>query len=252
MASVSNWDTGFPGSRGHVASSAGNLGEILRPFGYGTFAVGKWHLTSMREVSHGGPYDHWPLRRGFDRFYGFFDGANNWAPSDLVYDNHRVLPPDRPDYHLTEDLVDRSIEFVRDQVSVYPEKPFFLYFCPFACHCPYHAPQAFIDKQRGRYDRGWDVVRAERLARQKSLGVVPAHTKLPPRNPDVEAWDDLSDDARAFTARIFEAYAAMLEHTDAEIGRLMAHLEKIGKLDDTLIVLVSDNGATARAALWVT
>ena len=244
MASVSNWDTGFPGSRGHVASSAGNLGEILRPFGYGTFAVGKWHLTSMREVSHGGPYDHWPLRRGFDRFYGFFDGANNWAPSDLVYDNHRVLPPDRPDYHLTEDLVDRSIEFVRDQVSVYPEKPFFLYFCPFACHCPYHAPQAFIDKQRGKYDRGWDVVRAERLARQKSLGVVPASTKLPPRNPDVEAWDDLTDDERAFTARIFEAYAAMLEHTDAEIGRLMAHLEKIGKLDDTLVVLVSDNGAT--------
>lgn len=177
----------LPGSRGHVASSAGNLGEILRPFGYGT---------------------------------------------------------DRPDYHLTEDLLDRSIEFVRDQVSVCPEKPFFLYFCPFACHCPYHAPQAFIDKQRGRYDRGWDVVRAERLARQKSLGVVPAHTKLPPRNPNVEAWDDLSDDARAFTARIFEAYAAMLEHTDAEIGRLMAHLEKIGKLDDTLIVLVSDNGAT--------
>jgi arylsulfatase len=198
----------------------------------------------MREVSHGGPYDHWPLRRGFDRFYGFFDGANNWAPSDLVYDNHRVLPPDRPDYHLTEDLVDRSIEFVRDQVSVYPEKPFLLYFCPFACHCPYHAPQSFLEKQRGNYDRGWDVVREQRLARQKSLGIVPAHTKLPPRNPDVKAWDELTSEERAFTSRIFEAYAAMLEHTDAQIGRLIAYLERIGKLDNTVVVIVSDNGAT--------
>ena len=244
MGSVSNWDTGFPGARGHVRASAGNLGEILRPFGYGTFAVGKWHLTSMREASHGGPYDHWPLRRGFDRFYGFFDGANNWAPSDLVYDNHRVLPPERPDYHLTEDLVDHAIEFVRDQVCVYPEKPFLLYFCPFACHCPYHAPDEFMARYRGRYDSGWDVVRAERLARQKALDIVPPDTELPPRNPDVHAWDELPDAQRAFTARIFESYAAMLEHTDAQIGRLVRYLESIGKLSDTMIVVVSDNGAT--------
>jgi arylsulfatase len=244
MGSVSNWDTGFPGTRGRVARSAGNLAEILRPSGYASFAVGKWHLTQMREASHGGPFEHWPLRRGFDRFYGFFDGANNWHPSDLVHDNHRVLPPDTPDYHLTGDLVDRSIEFIRDQVSVYPEKPFFLYFCPFACHCPYQAPRAFVDRQRGRYDRGWDVLRAERLERQKAMGIVPRHTELPPRNPDVKAWEDLSDDERAFTARIYESYAAMLEHTDDEIGRLVSFIDAIGKRDDTMIVVVSDNGAT--------
>ena len=244
MGSVSNWDTGFPGSRGRVALSAGNLAEILRPSGYASFAVGKWHLTQMREASHGGPFEHWPLRRGFDRFYGFFDGANNWHPSDLVYDNHRVLPPQHDGYHLTGDLVDRSIEFIRDQVSVYPEKPFFLYFCPFACHCPTQAPAEFVERQRGRYDRGWDELRAERLERQKALGIVPAHTELPPRNPDVKAWDALSDDERNFTARIYESYAAMLEHTDHEIGRLLSFLERVGKRDDTIVVVVSDNGAT--------
>ena len=244
MGSVSNWDTGFPGTRGRVALSAGNLAEILRPAQYSSFAVGKWHLTQMREASHGGPFEHWPLRRGFDRFYGFFDGANNWAPSDLVYDNHRVLPPERPDYHLTGDLVDHAIEFIRDQACVYPEKPFFLYFCPFACHCPTQAPAEFVARYRGRYDEGWDVVRAARLERQKQLGVVPADTVLPPRNPDVKPWDELTAAEREFTARIYESYGAMLEHTDYEVGRLIDYIASIGKGDDTLFVVTSDNGAT--------
>ena len=234
----------FPGSRGRVARTAGTLGEMLRPHGYGTFAVGKWHLTSMDETSHAGPYDDWPIYRGFERFYGFFDGANNWDPSDLLYDNHRVLPPTRPDYHLSEDLVDRSIELsprpgVRD-----PEKPFFLYLCFFACHGPYHAPKQYLQRCRGRYDQGWDVARAARLKRQKQLGIVPTTTELPPRNFGVEAWETLSSPLKRLTARIYESYAAMLEHTDAQIGRLVSFLDRIGKRDNTLIIVVSDNGAT--------
>jgi arylsulfatase len=244
MSTVSNWDTGFPGARGRVSKATGNLAEMIGPAGYGTFAVGKWHLTSMDEVSHAGPYDHWPLRRGFDRFYGFFDGANNWAPSDLVYDNHRVASPDRPGYHLSEDLVDKSMEFIRDQVCVYPEKPFFLYLCFFACHAPYHAPPAYLKRYRGAYERGWDEVREQRLVRQKELGIVPECTTLPPRNPGVQPWSELGADEQLLTSRLYESYAAMLEHTDAQIGRLLDYLERIGKLDDTLLVVTSDNGAT--------
>jgi len=244
MAAVSNWDMGFPGSRGRVARSAGNLAEMLRPVGYGNFITGKWHLTPLAEATPAGPYAEWPLSRGFDRFYGNFAGDNNWVPMNLVHDNHRTLPPDKPDFHLTEEIVDRSIEFIRDQVSVYPEKPFFLYTCFRACHSPYHAPPEYIAKYRGVFDRGWDVGRAERLERQKHLGVVPASTETGPRNADVPPWDDLTDAERRLCTSIQEAYAAMLEHADVHIGRLLDFIDRIGKRDDTIVLLLSDNGAT--------
>jgi arylsulfatase len=244
MAAVSNWDMGFPGSRGRVARSAGNLAEMLRPYGYGTFITGKWHLTPLAEATPAGPYDEWPLSRGFERFYGNFAGDNNWVPMNLVYDNHRTLPPERPDYHLSDDIVDRAIEFIRDQVSIHPEKPFFLYTCFRACHSPYHAPPEFLARYRGVFDDGWDECRARRLERMKELGIVPASTELGPRNADVPAWDELSEGERRLCTTIQEAYAAMLDHADANIGRLLAFIDKIGKTEDTMVVLLSDNGAT--------
>ncbi len=174
MGVVSNWDTGFPGYRGRVSKRAGTLAEMLHQVGYATFAVGKWHLAPIEETTAAGPYDQWPLQRGFDRYYGFLDGATNqWAP-DLVYDNHRVDPPTREGYHLSEDLVDRASEFIREQVSVLPEKPYFLYLCFGTAHSPLHAPAPSIQAYRGAFDEGWDRCRAEVLRRQIELGVVPA------------------------------------------------------------------------------
>jgi len=239
MGVVSNWDTGFPGYRGRVSRRAGTLAEVLRGSGYATFAVGKWHLAPIEETTAAGPYDQWPLQRGFDRYYGFLDGAtNHWAP-DLVYDNHRVEPPQRNGYHLTEDLVDRATEFLRDHLSVLPEKPFFLYLCFGTAHSPLHAPREYIDAYRGAFDHGWDRERDEVLRRQVELGIVPPGTELAPRNAGVRPWSELSAAERAVSARLQEVYAAMIEHTDAHLGRLLSSLR-----DNTLVVFLSDNGAT--------
>ncbi|HEV8298726.1 MAG TPA: arylsulfatase [Acidimicrobiales bacterium] len=244
MAVVSNWDTGFPGCRGRIAQSAGTVAEILRDRGYGTFAVGKWHLAPMEETTAAGPFEHWPLQRGFDRYYGFLDGAtDHWSP-DLVLDNTRLDPPRRDGYHLTEDLVDRAIDYVRDQRSVYPEKPFLLYLAFGTAHYPLHAPSASIARYRGRYDAGWDACRDARLARQKALGIVPPDTELAPRNPGVVPWEELTADERTLSCRLQETYAGMLDHTDEHLGRLLDAIEAMGAYDDTLFVLLSDNGAT--------
>jgi arylsulfatase len=244
MAVVSNWDTGFPGARGRVAHSAGTLAEMLSARGYHTFAVGKWHLAPTDETTAVGPYDHWPCQRGFDRFYGFLDGAtDHWCP-DLVADNHRIDPPRRDGYHLTEDLVDQGIDLIRDSRSVHPEKPFFLYLCFGTAHYPIHVPRPYVDKYTGHYNVGWDVVREQRLARQLAEGIVPPGTELAPRNEGVVAWAELTADERRLAARLQEAYAGMIDHTDAHLGRLLAEIDRLGARDETLVVLISDNGAT--------
>lgn len=244
MGVVSNWDTGFPGYRGRVTQRAGTMAEILGSAGYATMAVGKWHLAPVDETSAAGPYRQWPLGRGFDRFYGFLDGAtDHWVP-DLVSDNHRIDPPRRDNYHLTEDLVDTGIQFVRDQVSVLPEQPIFLYLCFGTAHSPIHAPEDVIESYRGRFDQGWDDERAERLERQVGMGVVPPGTELAPRNDGVVPWDSLSRDEQRSAARFQEVYAAMIEHTDTQLGRLIDELTTMGRFDNTLLVALSDNGAT--------
>jgi arylsulfatase A-like enzyme len=222
------------------------MGEVLRDEGYATFAVGKWHLCQAAETSAAGPYDQWPCQRGFDRFYGFLDGETDQFHPDLVYDNHRVEPPrtEAEGYHLSEDLVDRATEFVHDSVSVRPDRPFFLYLAFGATHAPHQAPMEYREKYRGRFDAGWDATRDEWFARQQALGVVPPGTDLAPRNPGVEPWDELSDNQRRLAARLQESFAAFLDHTDAQIGRLVADLEALGVLDDTIIMLMSDNGAS--------
>jgi len=246
MRGLSNWNTGFPNCTGTVARSAATLAEMLRPAGYATFAVGKWHLTPMEETSPAGPYDQWPLGRGFDRFYGFQQGETDQFVPELYHDNHPVDPPRTPEqgYHLTEDLVDHAIGFVRDQKSLIPEKPFFLYLAPGATHSPHQAPPEFLAKYRGRFDAGWDAMRQQWFERQKRMGIIPSDTDLAPRNPGVEPWDTLPDGQKQLALRLQEAFAAFLDHTDHEVGRLAAFLASIGELDNTLFMVMSDNGAS--------
>ena len=246
MRSVANFDTGFPNMRGAIPASAATLGEMLRPQGFATFMVGKWHLAPGHECSAAGPFHNWPLARGFDRFYGFLGGETDQFRPELVRGNDHVDPPRGPDdgYHLSEDLIDHAIGYVRDLTSITPERPFFLYVAFGATHAPHQAPVAYREKYRGRFDDGWDAHRERTFARQVELGVVPAGTELPDRNPGVDAWGNLSDNERRFAARLQESYAAFLDHTDAQIGRLIELLDEIGALDDTLVVVMSDNGAS--------
>lgn len=252
MGSLANYDHGHDGYRGSITKQAALLPEILRPQGFNSFAVGKWHLTPMHHTGPAGPYDQWPTQRGFDRFYGFMDGAmNHWEPF-LTADNHHVPTPDTPGYHLTEDLTDQAIRLVTAQTSMAPDKPFFLYLAFGAGHSPHHVPKEAIDAYVPVFERGWDVTRDERLARQKAMGLVPEATRLPPRNPGVRAWDELSGDERRLFLRLQAAYAAMVTHTDEQIGRLVATLETIGRLTDTVFVVMSDNGASQEGGLFGT
>jgi len=246
MRGVSNWDTGFPKMRGGITPRAATVAQLLGPHGYATFAAGKWHLAPMRECSAAGPHENWPLQKGFDRFYGFLQGETDQYYPELTADNHHIDPPGRPEdgYHVSEDLVDQSIGWIRDLTSVRPDRPFFLYLAFGATHSPHQSPQAYRDKYRGRFDEGWDVARERWFAQQIETGIVPPETTLAPRNPGVRPWADLSDNERVFAARLQEAFAGFLDHTDAQIGRLTDFLDTQGLLENTLLVLVSDNGAS--------
>ncbi|WP_234315428.1 arylsulfatase [Streptomyces globisporus] len=247
MAAITELATGYPGYNGQIPFENGFLSEMLLQHGYNTYMVGKWHLMPSEQESAAGPYDRWPLGRGFERFYGFLGGdTSQWYP-DLVYDNHQVEPPATPQegYHLTEDLVERAMSFIADAKQVAPDKPFFLNLCPGATHAPHHVPKEWADRYRGRFDDGWDAYREQTFARQKQLGVVPADARLSPRDPDVPTWESLSPEARRLAARMMEVYAGFLSHTDHHLGRLVDFLKETGEFDNTLIMVVSDNGASA-------
>jgi arylsulfatase A-like enzyme len=247
MGRVADLAVGFPGYWGKPPPENGFLSEILRQHGYATYAVGKWHLTPEDETNMGSSRATWPLGRGFDRWYGFHGGETHQFVPALYHDNHSIRPPREfsDGYHLTTDLVDRATAFVGDLRAVDAERPFFLYFATGACHSPHQAPRQWIEQYRGRFDAGWDALRERVHARQLEMGVVPAGTALSPRPPWVPAWDSLGDEARVVAARFMECFAGFLSHTDSEIGRLVGFLEHLGELDDTVIVLVSDNGASA-------
>ncbi len=246
MRAVSNFDSGFPHMRGCITPHATTIAEILREEGYGTFAIGKWHLTPMMEASPAGPFKHWPLQRGFDRFYGFMQGETDQFYPELTCDNHSIDPPYGPEegYHISEDLIDQSMAVIRDQKSIWPGRPFFLYLAFGATHAPHQAPREFIEKYRGRFDAGWDASREEWYHRQLEMGIIPSDTELAPRNPGVRRWDHLSENQKRFALRLQEAFAGFLDHTDQQIGRLISFLEELGELDNTLIILLSDNGAS--------
>src|SRR5277367_5161165 len=246
MRAISNFDTGFPNMRGALPRSAATLAEILRDNGYATFAAGKWHMAPMAECSAAGPYHNWPLQKGFDRYYGFLQGETDQFYPELTYDNHFIDTPGRVEdgYHVSEDIVDRTCGFIRDLTSLVPERPFFQYLAFGAQHSPHQAPQTYLDRYRGKYDAGWDVARAQWFERQKAQGVIPADTQLAPRNPGVRPWTELSVNEQRFACRLQEAFAAMLEHTDQQIGRLISFLQEIGVWDDTIFIVLSDNGAS--------
>ncbi len=252
MGTLANFDMGYPGYRGMITKDAAMMPEILRGVGYNSFAVGKWHLTPMHHTGPSGPFDQWPTQRGFDRYYGFMDGAmNQWEPF-LTEDNHHVATPDDPNYHLSTDITNRALSMITSQKSLAPEKPFFLYMAFGAGHSPHHVPKEMIDEYVPIFEKGWDVTRDERIARQKAMGIIPQDTVLPPRNPGVRAWTELNADEKRLFVRFQAAYAALLTHTDQQIGRVIDTLETIGQLTNTIFIVMSDNGASQEGSQFGT
>ena len=262
MAGITEITDGYPNANGHIPFECANLAEVLGQHGWNTYAVGKWHLTAEDEMNLASSKRQWPLGRGFERYYGFLGGeTNQWYP-DLIYDNHPVAPPTTPDqgYHLTTDLTDKAIEFIQDTHAIAPDKPFFLYFCPGAAHAPHHVSREWADRYRGKFDMGYEAIREAILARQKELGIVPDSTELSAINPyvgetgpdgqgwpeldTVRPWDSLTAEEKRLFARMAEVYAGFLSHADDEIGRLLGYLDQAGQLDNTIVVVVSDNGAS--------
>ncbi len=250
MGSVTETATAFPGQTGQRPNGVAPLAEMLRLNGFATAAFGKAHETAPWEVSTSGPTDRWPTRSGFDRFYGFIGGeANQWAPT--IYDGmQRVEPPKVPNYHFLTDMTDRAIAWVRDLKALTPDKPFFLYYAPGATHAPHHVPKEWIARYKGRFDRGWDKLREETLARQKELGVVPPDTRLAPKPAAIKDWDKLTPDERKLFARQMEVFAGYGEFADHEVGRLVRAIEEMGQLDNTLVFyILGDNGASAEGGM---
>jgi len=247
LACITEGATGYPGSNGYIPFENGFLSEILLQHGYNTYALGKWHLTPATDSSAAGPYDRWPLGRGFERFYGFLGADSHQYYPDLVYDNHQVEPPKTPEegYHFTEDITDKAISFIADSKQIAPNKPFFMYFCPGAMHAPHHVPKEWADKYKGKFDMGWDKYRETVFERQKKLGIVPKDAELSRHDPDVKPWDRCSPEEKKVYARMMEVFAGYLSHTDYQYGRLFEFLKSIGEWENTLIMYISDNGASA-------
>jgi len=247
MGRVADLAIGYPGYWGRPPRENGYLSEILQLNGYATYAVGKWHLSPEDETNMAASRTTWPLGRGFDRWYGFHGGETHQFMPALYHDNHTVRPPRSAEegYHLSADLADRAIEFLGDLRAVDATKPFFLYFCTGACHSPHHAPRDWIEQYRGHFAQGWDAWRHETFARQLELGVVPQGASLSPRPPWVPAWDTLSERERALAERFMECFAAYLSYTDDQIGRLLHFVTDLGDMDNTVIIVVSDNGASS-------
>lgn len=238
---------GFPGYHGRIPRSAASLARVLRDSGYNTMAVGKWHLTPKTEYSASGPFERWPLGMGFERYYGFLGAeTNQWAP-ELVRDNTHIEPPYTPEegYHLTEDLVDQAIRMIQDQQQAESRKPFFCYLATGAAHAPHQVPPEWIEPYRGQFDDGWEAWRRRAYDRQVAEGIIPAGTELTERPPWVPDWETLTTDERRLFARYMEVFAAFMTHTDHHLGRLFDFLEHQGVADDTLIMILSDNGASA-------
>ena len=243
VGNIAEWGRDLPGYQGWIRKDVATIGEYLREDGYTTLATGKWHLSAIHDQNGSGPYDHWPVGRGFDRWYGFHGNAmDHWHPE--MFENTVAAYPKKDDsYHLSSDLVERSIDYIQDHLSATPQNPFLLYLAFGACHFPLHAPADDIRRQKGRYDVGWDAIREERFRRQNKLGVIPEGTELAPRNPNVPAWDSLTSSQKKIATYGQEVYAAFLEHTDKQIGRLVDFLKAENEFEDTILLVLSDNGA---------
>jgi arylsulfatase A-like enzyme len=270
MACISEAAIGFPNANGHIPFECATVAEVLGESGFNTYMLGKWHLCAEDEMNMASSKRNWPVGRGFERFYGFLGAeTNNWYP-DLVHDNHPVEQPGSPTedgsekgYHLSRDLADKALEFIKDAKAIAPDRPFFMYFCPGAAHAPHHAPKEWADKYKGKFDMGYERYRELVLERQKQMGIVPENTTLSQINPIgtsadtksptgvpfppldyVKPWDALSENEKQLYRRMAEVYAGFLSYTDHQIGRIIDFLEESGQLDNTLIIVISDNGAS--------
>ncbi len=252
MGSVGEVATSMPGNTSVRPNTVSTVAEMLRLNGYSTSAFGKMHQTPVWETSVSGPFDRWPTGDGFEKFWGFVAGeTNQWEPT--LYEGTTPTEPRataEEGYHITEEQADQAIAWITAQQTMTPDKPFFTYMSYGATHAPHHAPPEWIEKYRGKFDKGWDAVRAETLANQIEKGLVPADTELTDRPPGVQGWDELSDDQRRVGARLMETYAGFAEHTDFHTGRVIDALEEIGVLDDTMVIYIAgDNGASAEGGL---
>ena len=247
MGRVADLAIGFPGHNGVIPKANGFLSEILGAQGYVPLAVGKWHLTPDDDTHFAAERDSWPCGRGFRHWYGFHGGETHQFVPNLFRDNTATQPPRTPadGYHLTEDLADEAITMLGALRSVEPDAPFYLHFATGACHSPHHAPAEWIERERGRFDRGWDEWRAQTFARQQAMGLLPETTTLSERPHWVPAWDSLSAEDQAVAARFMECFAAFLGHADAQLGRVLAFVDELGETDNTIVIVVSDNGASA-------
>ena len=247
MGRIADLAIGYPGYWGKPPRENGYLSEILRAAGYATYAVGKWHLSPEDETNMAASRATWPLARGFDRWYGFHGGETHQFVPALYHDNHSVRPPRSIEdgYHLTEDLADHAIEFLGDLRAVEADRPFFLYLATGACHSPHQPPARWLERYRGRFDLGWDAWREEVFERQLSTGLLPPSTALSPRPDWVPPWDSLAEPERAVAARFMECFAGFLSHADEQIGRVLDFISELGESDGTIVLIVSDNGASA-------
>lgn len=244
--------TGYPGYTGIIPKDCALVSQTLRDNGYATSMFGKWHNTPEGDISPAGPFDRWPTGLGFDYFYGFNQGeAHHFYPT-LYRNTVPVAAPKTPEegYHLTEDLTDETIAWIRNTRAADRNKPWFAYFSTGAAHAPHHVPKDWMGKYKGRFDHGWDRQRELTHAKQLEMGVIPLGTKLTPRPAELQAWDTVQGDAKKVYLRLMENYAEFMAHTDHEIGRLIDSLETSGELDNTMILyVVGDNGASAEGGL---
>jgi len=241
---ANDWD----GYTGHWPATTASVAKVLGYYGFNTAAFGKWHNTPAEQTTAQGPYDRWPTGRlvGFDYFYGFLAGeSSQWEPA-IVRNTTRVETPEKEGYHFTEDMTDDAIKWIRRQNAIAPAQPFFVYYAPGASHGPHHIFKEWADKYKGRFDQGWDKLREEIFARQKSLGWIPANTKLTPRASTMAAWADIPADEKPFQSRLMEVFAGYTEHADTEAGRLVDEIERLGLRDNTLIFYIwGDNGSSS-------
>ncbi len=250
IGAVMNLADSRPGYSGYHGKDTATVAEVLRENGYSTAAFGKWHQTPDWELTQAGPFDRWPTGEGFETFYGFIGGETSQFEPTLFEGTKPVLRPPGPGYHLSEDLAQHSIDWLRSQHSVAPDKPFFLYLATGGIHAPIQVPQDWIERYRGKFDGGWDKLREDIFAREKRLGVIPKDAKLTPRPAELPAWDSLTPEQKQVSARLMESYAAFLAHTDAQVGKVVQALKDSGQYDNTVVVyVVGDNGASLEGGL---
>ena len=250
MGGITEIATAAPGYTSMIPNTKAAVAKTLRDNGYSTAQFGKCHEVPVWETSPMGPFEHWPTGQGFEKFYGFVGGeTNQWFPE--VFDGlTRVEVPSDPAYHFTEDMATKTIDWIKAQKAIYPDKPFFIYWAPGATHAPHQAPEEWIAKYKGKFDDGWDALRERTFARQKELGVIPENAELTPRPAQIPAWDDMPEELKPVLRRQMETYAGFLEHTDDQVGHLVDLLEAAEILDDTLIFyIIGDNGASAEGTL---